>query len=48
MMSANNAELRAAQEGAQKLTGLRAALESLRDHYGALFDDGLRAKSELC
>jgi hypothetical protein len=33
-------ELAAAQEGAQKLTDLRVALEPLRHDYGALFDDG--------
>lgn len=33
-------ELSSAQEGAQKLTDLRVALESLTDDYGALFDDG--------
>jgi hypothetical protein len=33
-------ELSAAQEGAQKLTDLRVALETLRDDYGAVFDDG--------
>lgn len=33
-------ELSAAQEGAQKLTDLRVALESLRGDFGALFDDG--------
>jgi hypothetical protein len=37
-------ELSAAQEGAQKLTDLRVALESLRDDYGALFDDSPRGE----
>lgn len=32
-------ELGAAIEGAQKLTDLRVALESLNEDYGALFDD---------
>jgi hypothetical protein len=40
LQAENVEELGAAQEGAQKLTDLRVALESLRDDYGALFDDG--------
>lgn len=40
LQAENAEELGAAQDGAQKLTDLRVALESLRDDYGALFDDG--------
>ena len=39
-------ELSAAQEGAQKLTDLRRAVESLRDDYGATFDDGPRSEEQ--
>src|SRR5215831_18027650 len=39
-------ELSAAQEGAQKLTDLRGAVESLRDDYGATFDDGPRSEEQ--
>jgi len=39
-------ELSAAQEGAQKLTDLRGAVECLRDDYGATFDDGPRSEEQ--